>query len=566
MSFLKSKLGRAALEDFSDPEVEDKANPNSGVDNPEPDAEPEKEEPAAAPAEEPKEGEDPAATDAGATDTPAAGEDPAANPTDDPAATGDDPAATTDPENDPAAAATDAAAAVADTDDAAAAAAATGDTDNITEPPATDIVEGDPEADEVEAEMGEVDKVAEQEAEMGEDVEKLSDATESLEVVVAALECAIERGGLDFSGAILARNNVNTVTKSLKVRNLLLPALEEAESTAAKIEGAGNMKDTIVSFIRRIIEQIKSAAERFAAWVVETYKRLTNAYSALEARANKLAEKVNSTEMKTGALENPSLAKALSVAGKPVDDISVYLSNLSQFAKYMNNPGTYKGYLDAIDECEVMLKDPAQEEAARGKISEKLSAWAKELEKHTLNVTKIMHSQSKMTENAQGFEVPLMGNQILAVVIPNTAEGIHAMTSAVGNSGNSAPSSIDALDKAKAAKVCSLVAQLAKETRESFEANKGGIKELEAGIKQRRETISAMITALQAKLTEGEEVGAGRKVVMFVAKFMASTPNLPVHAVNRALPRDLTTALNYVAASVGTGAAAKAPGTAVATV
>lgn len=560
MKFLKSKLGRAALEDFSDPEVEDKANPSSGVDNPEPDAE--KEDPAATTAEEPKEGEDPVAADPAVTDTPAAGDDPEAEP----AATSDDPAATTDPEADPADAATDAAAAVADTDDAAAAAAATGDTDNIEDPTATDVVEADPEADEVEAEMGEVDKVADQEAEMGEDVEKLSDATESLEVVVAALECAIERGGLDFSGAILARNNVNTVTKSLKVRNLLLPALEEAESTAAKIEGAGNMKDTIVSFIRRIIEQIKSAATRFAAWVVETYKRLTNAYSALEARANKLAEKVNSTEMKTGALENPSLAKALSVAGKPVDDISVYLSNLSQFAKYMNNPGTYKGYLDAIDECEAMLKDPAQEEAARGKVSEKLSAWAKELEKHTLNVTKIMHSQSKTTENGQGFVVPLMGNQVLTVIIPNTAEGIHAMASAVANSGNSAASSVDALDKAKAAKVCSLVAQLAKETRESFEANKGGIKELEAGIKQRRETISAMITALQAKLTEGEEVSARRKVVMFVAKFMASTPKLPVHAVNRALPRDLTTALNYVAASVGTEAAGKAPGTAVATV
>lgn len=551
----KSKFAAAALEDFKDDEVADKANPNSGVDNPEPDAVP----PAADPEADPE--ADPAA-DANANPDAAAGD------------AGADPDPNAEPEADPNAANGDGAGdpdAVAVTDEPpvennpenAPADAAVTDVDNTGEPPTEETGElVDPEAELVEDEMTAVDDIEGEMDETTEDVEKLDIAAESLENLVAGLESAMERGGLDFAGSVLARNNMNTVTRFLNVNNLLLPALEDMETPSAKINAASTMKDSVVKFVQSIIKAIKDAAMRFADWVVQTYKRLTNANVALQARAEKLLERVKSADMKTGNIENAKLALALTAESAPVTDLPAFVAGMAKAAEFLNNPSSYSGYVTALGQCEEMLKTPEREEEIRGKISETLNKWSEDFEKHALNVTGYARSSGhtgnvgKVVNNTKMFGIPMLNNEAIYVVLPDSAEGIGYLTAVTQSlSAPTSAANVAALDKAAATKLCESIIQIAKNAQKSAEDSRGGVKELIESINKQKDTTIKMVDRLLVG-KEGSDTTI-RKVGIFVAKMLTSSARLPVHAINRALPRSLSAVLDLVAAS--TGEAAKQP-------
>lgn len=536
------------MEDFKDEDVTDKADPSAGVDNPDADTEtPPETEPAAEPAADA--GTDAAAdagADAGADGADAgAGDAGADNAVDgdgtgdpDAAAATDEPPVETNPENG------DAAAAVTDAD-------------NIEDAPDESTGElVDPEAEVVEDELSEVDDVADKMDETAEDVENLDIAAESLEQLVAGLESAMERGGLDYSGSVIARNNLNTVTRFLKVDNILIPALEDMESPSAKIEATSTMKDSIVKFIQGIIKAIKDAATRFADWVVQTYKRLTNANVALQARADKLLERVKSSDMKTGAIDNAKLATALVSADTPITNYAEFAVGMSKAVEFINAPASYKGYMEAVDLCEEMLKDPTKEEEVRGKISGVLNKWSEEFEKHAINVTEyvrgagIKGNAGKAVANSKMFGVPLLNNEAVYVTLPDSAEGIGMMASTTRTlPGTPAVTSVTALDKGEATKLCELVSTLAKNAQKSAEDNRGGVKELITELDKKRTTILSMYD----RMINGSE-GADhpvRKAGVFVAKMLTSGARLPVHAINRSVPRSLSVLLDLVAASLG---------------
>lgn len=478
---------------------------------------------------------------AAAADASGAAADPAVDPAADPAATGTDGAA--DPAADTGAGADDAAAASA-ADTAVAQVEATGDVPEV----AGDAVQIDPEAEVVEEQMTEVDQIEEKTADVNEDVEKLEAATESLEGCVAILDAAAQRGGLDIFGASLLRNNINTVTGSLKVKPLMLPALEDMETPSAKIDGANSAKEQIVAFINRIIEAIKSAFARIGEWLVETYKRLTDAFVAVERRAEKLAEKVKNSTMKEGTLDSKALLAKIAVNGEASPDaVQKAITELTKIAVYLNDPKTYKQYLEALDLCEEMLKNPEKDEEIRGKISAKLAAWSVEMNKHA-------DGEAKGDDGSAW--VNLLGNQHLIVLIPRKAEEIGDMFASVDSTKDRAvPTSVEALAQNSAIALCTTIAQNAKAMRSLAEDNKGGIKELMAEINKRKDTLIAISASNKAAEMEGKGT-AIRAVVVFINKLLLVAPKLPVHAINRALPRNMSAALDYVAASVGGAAEA----------
>ena len=415
--------------------------------------------------------------------------------------------------------------------------------------------------------MAEVDQIEEKTNDVQEDVEKLEAATESLEGCVAILDAAVQRGGLDIFGASLLRNNVNTVTKSLKVKPLMLPALEDMETPSSKIDGAATAKDQIVAFIERINEATKSAFVRIGEWIVETYKRLTDAFVAVERRAQKLAERVKASKMKEGKLDNKALASKLVAEGKPVEDLNAFLTKLGDYCKYLNDPKSYKLYLEAIDKCEELVKNPEKDEEIRGQISAILGKWAKEMSKHATDATAAARwesifsgaGNSSLMKQVKVFGIFLLANQSLGVTIPDTAEGVNLMSTTIVPAKNKVEASdVEALDQAAALKICATVAAIAKEIRESGESNKGGVKELVAEIAKRKDTIVAMTkVAADAAM---KDIGMGektRKAVGFVNSMFIKSPGLPVHAINRAMPRNLSIALDYVAASIGGAAEAE---------
>lgn len=573
----KSKLGFAALEELTETQApedtgttDDAAAADAGAAAPGADAAA-ADTGAAAPAPDATPAADPAAdaaqADAGAA--AAAGDDAGAG-----AGAGDDAAAAAAGDD---AAATDPAAAAADAqsaEDGAAASAADAATqaaDATGEP--TDAVGedevGDAEAEQVEGEMEAVDQIEDQAGDVQDDVEKLADATESLDGCVAILDAAAQRGGLDIYGASFLRNNLNTVTKSLKVKPLMIPALEDMETPSAKIDGAQGAKDQILAFIKRILTTIKQAFERLGQWIVETYKRLTNAFAAIEARATKLAERVKAAKMKEGKLESKSLATKLSINGRTVDDLPKFLTELAAFAKTLNDPKTYAPYLEAVDLAEEMLKTPEKADELKGKISEVLGKWASALEAvgHKSSFPAAdLQLNANAGPNGKLVTFSLLDNQMLKTSIPTAADAIRGLSSTVESTkADSGATSVEALDQAAAGKICALVADLAKAAREASEGNRGGVKELTGEIKKRSDTIGAMANvALGQIMDEAEIKSAGlRKTLLFVNTLLMSAPKLPIHAVNRALPRDLGYALDYVAASLG-GAAEAAPAAAAA--
>lgn len=540
----KSKFGNLAMEDFKDEEVTDKADPTAGVDVPEDDAETPPEgtdaPPAAGetpdPAAEPAAGDD-ANPDAGNSGTDNADASDGSGDPDDAAAT-DEPPVENNPEN------ADADAAVSDVNN----------TEDAPDAEGGELV--DPEAETVETELSEADDIGDDMEETSDDVENLDIAAESLENLIAGLESAMETGGLDYSGAIIARNNLNTVTRFLKVNSLVVPALEDMESPSAKINAASTMKDSIVKFVQNIIKAIKDAAMRFADWIVQTYKRLTNANVAMQARAEKLLERVKASEMKTGNIDNAKLAAALVAESKPVTDLATFASGMAKAVQFMNNPSTYKGYLDALAQCEEMLKEPAREEEVRGKISETLNKWSEDFEKHAVNITGYARSSgakgigAKVVENTKMFGIPLLNNEAVYVTLPDTAEGIGLLNAITQQlEGAPAVTSVTALDKAEATKLCELIISIAKDAQKSAEDNRGGVKELIAAIDKQKTTTLTMLDHLVNGKEESDH--PVRKASIFVAKMLTSSARLPVHALNRAVPRSMGAILDLVAASLG---------------
>jgi hypothetical protein len=405
--------------------------------------------------------------------------------------------------------------------------------------------------------MGEVETIDAQAADVDDDVEKLNVATEALEGCVGILDAAIQRGGLDVFGSSLLRNNVNTVTSMLKVKSMTLPALEDLETPTAKIDGAATAKDGIVAFIRRMMEALKQAFVRFGQWITETYKRLTNAFIAVERRAETLAQKVKAAKMVEGKISNKSLSAKMTVNGAEVKDLAQLIDRLGKLAATLNDPKTYAGYLEALDLCEQMIKDPSKEQEIRGKISAALSGWAGQMAK--LNDGQIpFHVKGESASNT--FNIAMLNNQILKTSIPTGADGVRLLSSTVVEGTGSSAGDIEALDQKAAEAICAKVAEVAKTVRESGESNKGGAKELINEIQKRKDTLAAMITATEKAVMEdsGIEATTVRKIVLFINTAFLAAPKLPVHAINKALPRNLNAALDLVAASIA-GAAEPAP-------
>lgn len=442
---------------------------------------------------------------------------------------------------------------------AQAAAAAASQVDASGEPPVTDDT-GEAEAEVVETEMEAVDAIVEQTEDVGEDVEKLEAATEALEECAALVGAAAQRGGLDYFAASSVRSHLRTVTKSLKVDELMIPALEDMESPSAKVDAAMNTKDQIIAFIKRIMATIRSGFERLGQWIVETYQRLTNAFSAVEARATKLAEKVEAASMKEGKIESAAVATGMIFSqGAPVAgaEASKALATMIKQATFLNNPRAYTPYVKILEVCEELAKNPEKSEELRGKMAGLFDSWFNEFKKNTAPGNSSVSITENGPQNA-AFVMPMFGAKALCVAIPQNAEQLNGMVSAEFSSGSKADS-VDALDQATAKKLCAEVADFAKSLREGISASQGGVKEITDGIKKQKEVLlGALDAASRTAVESGDLTESQRKAVMFINKVLFVAPKLPVHVVNRALPRSLNYVLDYVAASIAGKAEAAA--------
>jgi hypothetical protein len=399
-------------------------------------------------------------------------------------------------------------------------------------------------SEEIETSMGEVDAAAGEVADVEADVETMNDALESLDNCNAILRRSIQRGGLNQDGAALLRNNLNTVTKNLKIRPLALPALEDLEDPSAKIDAADTAASQVTGLMQRISETVRGGLKHFGEWISNQAAQLTDVYARLEKRADLLGQRAQNAEADKGGEVD---AKGLIAGGQPVQNLVKYLQGLEKSVVALGQAQTYDSYIQLLDTAEELVKNPAQAEELAATATKQLLAFRKKI---------ASVSAQGQGENAGGA-VHFLGNRSVQFVIPGDLNDLAGFSSKTVYGGDGAEGAVPALKQKEVVAVCAKVKELAGNFRQSLSEANGNIKQINKRISDKMSVIVDLSSRLDAK--DGESGGSVRKAANWVSRIVTTSSKLPAHAVYAEVPRTLSLALDFANKSIGAARPAVAP-------
>lgn len=399
-------------------------------------------------------------------------------------------------------------------------------------------------SEEIVSSIGEVDSAAGQIADVESDVETMNEALESLDNCNAILRRSIQRGGLNQDGAALLRNNLNTVTKTLKIRPLALPALEDMEDPSAKIDAADTAASQVTGLMQRISETVRGGLKSFGEWIANTTAQLTDVYARLEKRADLLGQRAANAEGdKGGEVE----AVGMVAGGQPVQNLVKYLQGLEKSVVALGQAQTYDSYIQLLDTAEELVKDPAQAEELAATATKQLLAFRKKI---------ASVSAQGQGENAGGA-VHFLGNRSVQFSIPGDLNDLAGFSSKTVSGGEAQTGSVPALKQKEVVAVCGKVKELAGNFRQSLAEANGNVKQINKRITDKMGVIVDLSSRLDPK--DGESGGSVRKAANWVSRIVTTSSKLPVHAVYAEVPRTLTIALDFASKSIGAARPAVAP-------
>lgn len=399
-------------------------------------------------------------------------------------------------------------------------------------------------SEEIVSSIGEVDSAAGQIADVESDVETMNEALESLDNCNAILRRSIQRGGLNQDGAALLRNNLNTVTKTLKIRPLALPALEDMEDPSAKIDAADTAASQVTGLMQRISETVRGGLKSFGEWIANTTAQLTDVYARLEKRADLLGQRAANAEGdKGGEVE----AVGMVAGGQSVQNLVKYLQGLEKSVVALGQAQTYDSYIQLLDTAEELVKDPAQAEELAATATKQLLAFRKKI---------ASVSAQGQGENAGGA-VHFLGNRSVQFSIPGDLNDLAGFSSKTVSGGEAQTGSVPALKQKEVVAVCGKVKELAGNFRQSLAEANGNVKQINKRITDKMGVIVDLSSRLDPK--DGESGGSVRKAANWVSRIVTTSSKLPVHAVYAEVPRTLTIALDFASKSIGAARPAVAP-------
>lgn len=399
-------------------------------------------------------------------------------------------------------------------------------------------------SEEIVSSIGEVDSAAGQIADVESDVETMNEALESLDNCNAILRRSIQRGGLNQDGAALLRNNLNTVTKTLKIRPLALPALEDMEDPSAKIDAADTAASQVTGLMQRISETVRGGLKSFGEWIANTTAQLTDVYARLEKRADLLGQRAANAEGdKGGEVE----AVGMVAGGQPVQNLVKYLQGLEKSVVALGQAQTYDSYIQLLDTAEELVKDPAQAEELAATATKQLLAFRKKI---------ASVSAQGQGENAGGA-VHFLGNRSVQFSIPGDLNDLAGFSSKTVSGGEAQTGSVPAMKQKEVVAVCGKVKELAGNFRQSLAEASGNVKQINKRITDKMGVIVDLSSRLDPK--DGESGGSVRKAANWVSRIVTTSSKLPVHAVYAEVPRTLTIALDFASKSIGAARPAVAP-------
>lgn len=396
-------------------------------------------------------------------------------------------------------------------------------------------------SDEIEDQLGEVEQAGGEIADVESDVETMNDALESLDNCSAILRASIQRGGLDQFGGALLRNNLNTVTRTLKIRPLPLPALEDMEDPSAKIDAADTANAQVTGLMQNISNTVREGLSRFGKWIADTTAQLTDVYARLEKRADLLGQRAQAAEGDKGGEVTVS---GLSAGGQPVQNLVKYLQDLEKTVLALGNAQTYDGYIQLLDTAEELVKTPAESEALAAKATQQLLAFRKKL-------------AQVVKSNGDQLSVGFLGNRSVVITVPADLHELAQFSAKVQKDGEAQDSNVPALKQKEVISLCAKVKEMAAAYRSSMAEASGMVKQLNKRISDKMGVIVDLSSRLDAK--DGESGGNLRKVANWVSRIVMTSAKLPVHAVYAEVPRTLSIALDCASKSIGAPRPAVAP-------
>lgn len=178
------------------------------------------------------------------------------------------------------------------------------------------VIEADGEA--VEVEISEAVDVAEDTAELVEEVDDAEEAVVALEALHEVALLAAENGGLDSNGARLLKISTEHIYQHMGLgRAVGIPAMESFSVPGARISATSIACEEIGDKAKQIWAAIVEGIKKAAAWLAEFFQKILTANGRMKARAEKIlaaAAKVNGNGK--GVINNSKLASSLSVNGK----------------------------------------------------------------------------------------------------------------------------------------------------------------------------------------------------------------------------------------------------------
>lgn len=466
----------------------------------------------------------------------------------------------------------------ADAADAAETNADAEEAEAIGEIPVGEAADVDSTEDIIADDMEQAEEAAEKTEDIAEDLAKLQEASESLQDTMDILQSSLQRGGLDASGAMLLRQNLKMSLESLDLPadSILLPALEDAETPSSRMGMVNDAWEAIKKFLARIKQAIVNGYKKFTEWLSKIWTHLTDAYTRLLKRAEKLKGMLKGAEMAT---EIKGLANkyAFYFGSRPTADFAAEAIRYCECSVKLGNASLYQPYLDALKAIEDGTKAKKSAEEIKVEANKHLETMRRDVlsASQKFLIDPPDYGLRSAGAKASGGSLSVLigpGRRTVAIWTPRSIEEIGGFVAKPAGQVAGLDLSnrtFKALTNQEAVKVVDKVIETAKFFQENRSKNKESASKFAESVKKQSDDIMTYVNAaIEAGSKGDEDANAIKKALRSAAQWTASAtyslPKLPVFAVASFVPGSLSSILGVVAASIAKAGDGKETGTALA--
>lgn len=296
------------------------------------------------------------------------------------------------------------------------------------------VIETDGETADVE--IQEAVDVAEDTAELVDEVDDAEEAAVALEALADVARSAAENGGLDIHGAQLLKIATENIYSHMGLGKAMgIPAMESFEVPGARVSATSIALEDISEQAKKIWEGIVAGIKQAIAWIQEFVQKIFTANGRIEARAKKIlaAGEALKRPLEGDSVGDAKLARALTINGKIPGNLSAEIKKTVDFFAQTVDGKTAAGLKSVMD----AIKGAAASDNA-GKVEDTVRAAIQTIVGKGLGhkLSAGMGAKVGVAEAPAGTSISMSatfpGEQVVWAYMPETVEAITSFRSGVG--------------------------------------------------------------------------------------------------------------------------------------